>query len=424
MPSVYDPWVRDLLNPKVKGSDVVEKMRKHYTAVAVENKNKKGKEGGEEEEGEEKATNSKAKLNECTLRTKVSDVKRRALSVKQEDLEKGQRNTHKEYETGIRRLTKAGKKAKGECGEAVREFLAMELHEQAKEVQRREAARHEGDARSSLCMRFGKNKEVDRAFSALKVVPDSFLSMRVERKETDACRRASQTRLLRKPAFPINDAWKLLSHCRSVLAFPRDHPPYAVIASLLLATGRRTAELLNGRSHFEEWPAHTNACLFCGQLKASARVRDGMRYAIPLLAPHSDVEEAIEVVQEWQGGKEEAEKLTNKQVSVRYQPAMHRFLSGDPRLGAEPGGFGGEKALRPHTLRAVYTRYSLLLFDWGSLTDRRVAKYLLGHASAGHVQHYDHVKLRKAGKLEGEQGAFPIREEEMRRVEEVVGGGR
>jgi hypothetical protein len=53
-----------------------------------------------------------------------------------------------------------------------------------------------------------------------------------------------------------------------------------------------------------------------------------------------------------------------------------------------------------------------------------VAKYLLGHASAGHVQHYDHVKLRKAEKLEGEQGAFPIREEEMRRVEEVVGGGR
>ena len=39
------------------------------------------------------------------------------------------------------------------------------------------------------------------------------------------------------------------------------------------------------------------------------------------------------------------------------------------------------------------------LFHWGSLADRRVAKYLLGHASAGHVQ------------------------QDMRRLEEVVGGG-
>lgn len=366
-------------------------MRRHYTAVAEA----KGR-----------------TLNECTLRTKVTDIKKLAMhAVPKSD----QRNTHPTYDEGIKRLQRARDDTdSAACGRNVDEFLAKHPFLQLKDVSRNNTSR----GRKSLCEQFD-DPRVQKAFTALRIVPENFESFHITLSETERCKKAEETRLLRKKVIVIPDSRKMHRHAGNVLARPTEWNIHEVIAALCFASGRRTTELLNGHSVFTPLEhVHAHACVFQGQLKTAQHVNE-MPYKIPLLVPYEDFDRGLRTVRAWQSSADtvdplaEIKALTNKQVSNRYQPNLQRHLKANL--------FGGVR-VRPHMLRAIYVRYVLLVFDWGDETDRRIAKYCLGHASSKQQQHYDHIKLRKVGPMERIFGVFPLSEEELRKVEAVTAG--
>ena len=383
----YTRWVDALLDGKTDGATIVGWMRDHYLLVA------------RHKDGE------LAKLNECTLRTKVSDIKRRALSIK---LRSGQKQAHDEHEKGLATLRAAASGADARCRAAVDEFGSLDLHAQAKVVRRRQG--HYPTAnRASLCERLSENAGVAQAFAGLKVLAPSFDTFHLDREETSICIRRSNTTLLRKKTVTVPSAPKMLAHAQAVLGAPHEAPIYEVMAALLFASGRRTTEMLNGQSSFASLGKYEHGCYFGGQLKARRKVRQ-MRYKIPLLVPFAQFEKGLAFLRAWQG---DVSMLTNKQVSSRYQPNLQRHLSENM--------FGGMH-VRPHMLRSIYMRLVVLAFDWGSHRERRVAKYCLGHTATKDSDHYDHVELRSAPRLKRKFKKFPLTEAELEEVENFLSG--
>lgn len=378
MPSVYDPWVNALLDGR-PASEVLAAMRRHYTA--------KGKQG---------------ELNECTLGKAVGKVKKLALEATPGP---GQRNVHPSYRKGLQRLRAARKQADSACAAAVDAFLKLSVADQAKEVQFLE--RDGGGARTGLCGRLGGDPRVAKAFAALQVVPETFRDFRVDREERESCAETSKLRLLRKKTVSIPDVEALIAHARGVLATPREAHANDLMTALLFASGRRTAELLNGRSQFTKLAGHAHGCHFKGQLKARKHVAEAW-FTIPLLVPFSAFQAGLLALREWQG---DVSALSNDQVSNRYQPNLGRHLAEHPVGGVY---------VRPHLLRAIYSKFVLLFFDWKDHRDKRVIKYCLGHSNTQNSDFYDHIKCKNAAHLEDSLGVFPLSEAELQRMEELV----
>lgn len=405
---VEQQWVNQLLDG-VPGEKVVEHMRKHYTPT----------------EGPKKGV-----LNECTLRTKVTDVKKMALLATPK---KGQRNVHPDYKSGLEKLRGLKDDTNELCARSIDAFLnppdvreddeAGRRYEQMK-LLRKSRSTH---GRKSLCRHFDGNEDVQRVFAELRLLPDNFETFRVKDVETERCKRTSETRLLRKDVFVVNDAYNMLQYAKAVLEKPGVFNIQEVIAALLFVSGRRTTEILNCRSTFEPMAhGYRHGCAFSGQLKTNHNVNT-MTYTIPLIVPFSVFINGLDAVRNWQKPTANIKALTNRQVSRRYQPNLQRHLA--------EHGFAGVLGIRPHLLRAIYMRFVLEMFDWGKRTERRVAKYCLGHSSSQHQQHYDHVELKNDANLKTvliirsnrlgskrvtNESVFPLSESELQRVEELV----
>lgn len=228
----------------------------------------------------------------------------------------------------------------------------------------------------------------------------------VSRTEGRECKRLSARKLVEKNKARIRvDGRALLAYARRVVAqeveASRDegggggggardaagHPSRVSLGELalclMLLTGRRTCEVLNGTSHFasidsdqedeDEEGHYEYALIFEGQAK-----RRGMpspAYRIPVLAPPSLLLAAMDALRARQGGWV-AE--SNRACSLRYQSLLARTL-GDSKTPWKDCG-------RVHALRGIYAVMCLRLFDWTSgdgeePTDAYVTMHILGHAS-------------------------------------------
>lgn len=226
----------------------------------------------------------------------------------------------------------------------------------------------------------------------------------VSRTEGRECKRLSARGLVEKNKARIRvDGRALLAHARRVVAAEaRDHNEGAregegakssssssssshsiaeLALCLMLLTGRRTCEVLNGASHFsrllvdsEEEEGDEYALIFKGQAK-----RRGMpspAYRIPVLAPPAILLSAMDALRARQGGWV-AE--TNRACSLRYQSLLARTLGDDSKTPWKACG-------RVHALRGIYAVLCLRLFDWTlpdgeEPTDAYVTMHILGHAS-------------------------------------------
>jgi hypothetical protein len=155
----------------------------------------------------------------------------------------------------------------------------------------------------------------------------------------------------------------------------------------MLATGRRTCELLNGRSTFAVVGEHE--VHFTGQAKR--RRADG-GYHIPTLARAADVADAHEAVKCLQGKR----VRTNRETSLCYQSALGRQL----RLQ----GWG--ECGRVHGLRGVYACMATTLFDCGDASDAYAAMCMLGHAGIEESLVYTPFHLGDDFALEPRMGCF------------------
>lgn len=178
-----------------------------------------------------------------------------------------------------------------ECYAKGRGFLHASFVEQY-DIQRRHARRR-------FC--FGDG-EVDEAFRAVRLLPDNFRTFSVGEATSGVCRQQGARATLRRneSVLMIEDASKRLDEAVRTLKAACNGAVDAVAlgAALLLVSGRRTAEMYNGRSRFSRGPNPMSA-LFGGQLKKQRP----QPYVIPLLVPFELFARGVRALRALQGGE-------------------------------------------------------------------------------------------------------------------------
>lgn len=370
--SVYQPWIDDLVKGK-PGSEVIKDMRDYY----------------------ERCGESKGDVNVCTLKTKVSNVRKAAI------LALSPSGLHPTYKKSEKALLALRSDTTSQCAERIDDFVNKSTFERAKIVAR--SSRKDG--RKSLCENFSDKKVVD-AFAKLRILPANFDTFRINMDEADTCKTTSRRKRLRRKPLDIPDLDAVFDHARQVLKAPEKRRKPEVVLALMLASGRRETEILNGRSRFEPVRGFVHGCLFQGQLKSTKRMNE-LFFKIPLLVPLADFKRGLTTIRDWQG---DVQTLTTKQVSERYQPNLSRETK---------HAFGGVELPKAHALRSIYMKCVLTLFKWQDM-DSRVAKYCLGHATQEQQLSYNYVRLtaEDEAKHRDRLGVFPLTEEELRLVED------
>jgi len=206
-------------------------------------------------------------------------------------------------------------------------------------------------------------------------------SFKVTRGEMLSCKRAGARSARAKNEHCLClAAGKLLQGARLVLERAEEHTVCELALSLLLVTGRRQCEILNGRSALVS--VLENGIRFRGQAKRRGQGGEDEEEGrvIVSLLESSLVTDAFRTLRE----KQQHAVLTNEQTSLRYQSALCRSLHSHPFLS--PCG-------KVHALRGVYACLCLRLFDWGDASDAFVTMKLLGHAGIQESLVYTAVRL-------------------------------
>jgi hypothetical protein len=235
-------------------------------------------------------------------------------------------------------------------------------------------------------------EEADEAVKRIEVVPPHAVAFRLSDNEIKLCKAASERARLDKnnELRIVEGASDILDHvCTLLDAFVRT-PSYAGVAllgvCLMLVSGRRLAEIMNGRSTFvADGMRHV---VFSGQLKKRGH---DITLRIPLLTPADTFIVAVAVLRQRQG---DVTSLTNEQVTRRYQTNLTREL----------------RCLYPalhhvHVLRSVYISAVVEAFV-SPHTFARTAMLCLGHATLAESLAYNNVSLRDFERHRDRYGAL------------------
>ena len=209
------------------------------------------------------------------------------------------------------------------------------------------------------------------------------------REERIACKRTSRDNLTRRNArVRVLDGDALLSACRRVLASPAEHGPYDVALALLAVSGRRSAEILNGRSTFARVPGCKHAARFAGQLKTRG---DAAPYRIPLLVPYAAFAAGLRWLRAEQ--KRDVATLSAAAVSRRYQSELSKRVHGREAASA----FASLGLPNVHALRRVYVVLAHRFTRWDDARRPSLAyaaMRFLGHARIGVSLAYTDIEVR------------------------------
>lgn len=189
--------------------------------------------------------------------------------------------------------------------------------------------------------------------------------LKVTRAQMIECKRlGAQSAILKNQRKVRVNGCEMLDHARSILRGCAEQRFSDVALALMLVTGRRTCEVLNGRSVFERVNGETHALRFQGMAKRRGR---GEVIEIPILAHVDDVLRSVDEIRL----RQKKRTLANRETSRRYQSLLGReFTSSTVWTSAR----------RPHGLRGVYACMALQLFRWeGDPADAYVAMCILGH---------------------------------------------
>jgi integrase len=176
------------------------------------------------------------------------------------------------------------------------------------------------------------------------------------------CKRLSAYSAIRKNKCRIRvNGRELLSVSRQVIEKCTEYNLVSVTFALMLMTGRRTCEILNGASKFEEKGQYSLE--FTGVAK-----RRGCNpiLVIPVLTKSNHILAALKHVRTLQKNV----SLSNREVSAKYQSLLSRNLCSQSPW---------KQCVRVHGLRGVYVCMALRLFDWDDASDAYVAMCILGH---------------------------------------------
>lgn len=224
-------------------------------------------------------------------------------------------------------------------------------------------------------------------------------ALRVSRAEVREVKRLSARSAVQKNKTVRDvDGRSLLAAARGIVAGSDGASVTTLALALMVLTGRRTCEVLNGRSGVEAVGEHT--VRFVGQAKRRRADEEG--YVVPTLCPAADVVATLDVLRAKQGHCQ----LTNRQTSRRYQSALHQKLVEWSGPWTQCGCV--------HGLRGAYACMALRLFEWGSRSPAYVTMCILGHVGLHESLVYTTMRLGDAFSVEPTlgEGALTEREEE------------
>ena len=234
------------------------------------------------------------------------------------------------------------------------------------------------------------SEAAEEALASLKLLPPNVEEMKLSHRELVSLKRRREETVLHKQEqlCHVRGAAAWLHHAIALARTSTPDMPFPRLAiPLLLLSGRRTTELMNGRSSFLPLGRATT-CFFSGQIKK--RGQDGGGYEIPLLCDYSIFVNALAVLRSKQGG----EVLDSVECNNRYAQAL--------RAGV---GTVFPFAACPHTLRAVYASFCYHLYS-SEVTFNRAAMRILGHEKLEVSLSYNSVVLHEAGPA-GRWGPLP-----------------
>lgn len=228
--------------------------------------------------------------------------------------------------------------------------------------------------------------------------------VQITREERRECKQGQAEATAKKQRRAVRvDGDAVIAQCARLLEAPasegetRLQELARVAVALLAVTGRRTAELLNGRSSLRAVRGRPHECVFAGQLKTRG---DPRPYRIPLLLRFAEVKRGLDRLRELQRG-DDARAMDNARVSSRYQRPLSRALA------AATGPLSTFSRL--HELRAFYACAAYEAFEIVEPTDdgrqlasqREAVRGVLGHASLSEASKYTsfRVTVRKMGEF-------------------------
>jgi integrase len=164
--------------------------------------------------------------------------------------------------------------------------------------------------------------------------------------------------------------------------------------TLLLVSGRRSAEILNGRSVFAPRADSHFHAQFRGQLKKQG---NAAAYTIPLLVPFNVFAQALQILRQKQSAAGISPvKLSEEAVHSKYQKRVASVLDERRITGFLPSlplsDATCNRHLTPHDLRAIYVALVQKMFCC-DYEFPQVAKLVLGHKSVTESLHYQTVRV-------------------------------
>ena len=152
------------------------------------------------------------------------------------------------------------------------------------------------------------------------------------------------------------------------------------IPALLLATGRRQNELVNGNLISSKGGPYF--ALFNGQSKTGLDIeRDA--YDIPLLAPFNIV------IKAWEKSREYFNDVNNRKIFKTKIRNISRWVKKHPEYNIN----------KLHELRSIYSLICYELFPTGKLSQMAYISSVLGETSINIASHYNSIKVENVKKL-------------------------
>ena len=246
----------------------------------------------------------------------------------------------------------------------------------------------------------------ESALLALELTPACLQHLKLSPRECIELKRLQDKALLRRNTSGVITieqprlVLQLLAHLLQTAT--KNRSITALALPILLATGRRSAAVLNPKSTFRP---HSNPmyCLFSGLLKK--RGGDGQAI-IPLLVPYSTLAVGVQALRDRQARNAHLETLdTPRAIKTRYQPGLWKAIRARDVLPCLP------ILKRVHDLRACYLAFIHQLYE-SPFSQAATCLTVLCHAKLKDSLAYSHVKVCHDESLAGSCGPLLVDESE------------
>jgi hypothetical protein len=231
----------------------------------------------------------------------------------------------------------------------VKEFIAMSLKEKLR-IQRAHRAQHYWSILAEVALR------------DIQLLPPNVSGIKLDEIELISLSRIRDRALIcKQDVIHVYAAGAWLEHIISLVLSATTQCPFPLLAiPLLILSGRRCTEIMNGKSVFAPSSCCTTTCVFTGQLK---RRGGADAYEIPLLCDYNVFAYGISVLRE----KQQGEILDPIACNNRY----HKMLNAETARTCS-------QAKTVHAFRAMYAAYAFHLYS-SKVTFNRAVMQILGH---------------------------------------------